>query len=118
MVTGRLTKIRFTGLRAWWVQRLSALYMLFFVVFLLVSLGLQPMHAYPQWRAWLTRPAMTLASLVFFFALLAHMWVGLRDVLLDYAKPARVRSGLLVAVASSLVGLGIWTVAILLRLHA
>ena len=118
MVTGRSAEMRFTGLRAWWMQRLSALYMLFFVVFLLVSLGLQPMHAYPQWRAWLTRPAMTLASLVFFFALLAHMWVGLRDVLLDYAKPARVRSGLLVAVASFLVGLGIWTVAILLRLHA
>ena len=117
MVTGRSAKIRFTGLRAWWVQRVSAIYMLLFGVFLLVTLGLQPMHAYPQWRAWLTQPAMTLASLVFFFALLAHRWVGLRDVLLDYAKPARVRSGLLLAVASILVGLGVWTVAIMLRLH-
>ncbi|MBC7455943.1 MAG: hypothetical protein H7335_20055, partial [Massilia sp.] len=48
------------GLRAWWVQRVSAIYMPLLIVLRLASLGLQPMHAYPQWRAWLTRPAESL----------------------------------------------------------
>lgn len=48
------------GLRAWWVQRVSAIYMRLLIVFLLASLGLQPMHTYARWRAWLTRPAESL----------------------------------------------------------
>jgi succinate dehydrogenase / fumarate reductase membrane anchor subunit len=46
------------------------------------------------------------------------MWVGLRDVLLDYARPAARRHVLLAAVAFVLFGLGIWLLWILLRLHA
>lgn len=30
-------RVRFTGLQVWWVQRVSALYMLLFVIFLLCS---------------------------------------------------------------------------------
>lgn len=91
--------------------------MLLFVVFLLISFGLQPVHGYPQWRAWVAKPGITLALSVFFVALLAHMWVGLRDVLLDYAKPVGLRNGLLAAVALGLLGVGIWVLSILLRLH-
>ena len=109
-------KARFTGLRAWWVQRASALYMLLFVLFLLLSFALQPLHDFSQWHAWMGRPGTSIAFFVFFAALLGHMWVGLRDVLLDYAKPAGLRHGLLGAVALGLLGLAIWLLWILLRL--
>ena len=69
--------------------------MLLFVVFLLYSFALQPLRNFSQWHAWLARPSTSVAFLVFFAALLGHMWVGLRDVLLDYAKPAGLRRGLL-----------------------
>ena len=75
------------------------------------------MHAYPQWRAWIASPGIWLAFLAFGGALLTHMWVGLRDVLLDYARPAGVRNGLLIAVALGLAGIGVWVLSILLRLH-
>lgn len=91
--------------------------MLLFVLYLLISFGLRPLHDYPQWRAWVAQPGITLALSVFFVALLAHMWVGLRDVLLDYAKPVSVRNGLLAAVALCLLGVGIWVLSILLRLQ-
>ena len=110
-------RVRFTGLKAWWVQRVSALYMLLFVLFLLYSFALQPLQAFPQWHAWLARPGTSVAVLVFFAALLGHMWVGLRDVLLDYAKPASLGRSLLAAVALGLLGLGIWLLSILLRLQ-
>lgn len=108
---------RHTGLRAWWVQRASAVGMLLFLLFLLVSLAIHPLTGDLQWRAWVARPTITLAFLFFFAALLSHLWVGLRDVLLDYAKPAGLRNALLALVAFGLVGLGVWVLAILLDLH-
>ena len=109
-------RTRFTGVNAWWVQRVSAVYMLLFLLFLLGAFWLDPLHSYPQWRAWVARPAMAIAAGVFFIALLSHMWVGLRDVLLDYAKPAGLRGVLLALVAASLCGLAAWALLILLRL--
>ncbi len=104
-------------MRAWWVQRASAVGMLAFLVFVLVSMAVHPLAGHAQWRAWVAHPGVTLAFLLFFAALLSHVWVGLRDVLLDYAKPAVVRNALLALVAFGLFGLGIWVLAILLRLH-
>ena len=111
-------RARFTGLKAWWVQRVGAVYMLLFVLFLLYSFALQPLHEFSWWHAWVARPGTSVAFLVFFAALLGHMWVGLRDVLLDYAKPAGLRLGLLAAVALGLLSLGIWLLAILLPLQS
>ncbi len=91
--------------------------MLLFVLFLLYSLALHPLYEFSRWHAWVARPGASVALLVFFAALLGHMWVGLRDVLLDYAKPAGLRRGVLAAVALGLLGLGVWLLAILLRLQ-
>ena len=91
-----------TGLPAWLVQRASAVYMLLFIVFLLVFFGLNPLHSYAEWKSWVARPSVTLALALFFAALLCHMWVGLRDVLLDYARPAGLRQALLWLVAVGL----------------
>lgn len=100
------------------MQRVSALYMLLFVLFLLLSFALQPAHDFSQRHAWMAQPGMSIAFFVFFAALLGHMWVGLRDVLLDYAKRASLRRGLLGAVVLGLLGLAIWLLWILLRLQA
>ncbi len=99
------------------MQRASAACMLLFVLFVLASLAYQPLRTFPQWHAWMARPVTSVAFLAFSAALLGHMWVGLRDVLLDYAKPAGLRDGLLVAVACGLLGIGVWLLWILLRLH-
>ncbi len=91
--------------------------MLLFLLFLLVTLAVHPLTGHLEWRAWVARPGITLAFLFFFAALLSHLWVGLRDVLLDYAKPAGLRNALLMLVAIGLLGLGVWVLAILLGLH-
>ena len=91
--------------------------MLLFVLFLLYLFALHPLKEFSRWHAWVARPCVSAALLVFFAALLGHMWVGLRDVLLDYAKPAGLRRGVLAAVALGLLGLGSWLLTILLRLQ-
>ncbi len=111
-------RLRLTGLAAWWVQRASAVCMLLFVVFLLAALSLYPRHSYLEWRAWASSPGMSIAILAIFAALLSHMWVGLRDVLLDYAKPAGLRRVLLALAAAGMLGTAVWVVLILMRLQA
>lgn len=106
-----------TGLPAWWVQRVSAVYMLAFLVFAFAALAVQPRPAHAQWASWVARPAVSVASVVFLASLLAHMWVGLRDVLLDYARPARLRSVLLATLAAVLLAMAMWVVLIFIRLH-
>ena len=91
-----------TGLPAWLVQRASAVYMLLCIVGLLMFLAVHPLHSYAEWKSWVARPAITFAIGLFFAALLAHMWVGLRDVLLDYARPDWLRRVLLWLVALGL----------------
>ncbi len=110
--------IRFTGLRAWWVQRVSAVGMLLFVFFLLYSFRVHPPQTHSQWREWVAQPAISLAFGLFFAALLAHMWVGIRDVLLDYARSASIRSACLALVAVGLLILAIWLLRVLLHLQA
>ncbi len=111
------SRSRFTGLGAWWVQRASAVTLLLLLLFLLVSIAVHPLNGYRQWQAWVAQPGITLVFLLFFAALLSHLWVGLRDVLLDYAKPAGLRNALLAFVAIGLLGLGVWVLAILIGLH-
>lgn len=110
-------KTRPPGLSTWLVQRVSAVYMLLFMVFCLGSWWLIPLSSYADWKNGVARPGMTLALALFFVALLSHMWVGLRDVLLDYARPAGLRQFLLVLVAAGLCSVGAWVVWILVRTH-
>mgnify|MGYP000399453179 CR=1 FL=1 len=91
--------------------------MLVFLVLVLVSMAVHPLAGHAQWRAWVAHPGITLAFGLFFAALLSHLWVGLRDVLLDYAKPAGVRNALLALVALGLLGLGVWVLVMLVRLQ-
>lgn len=72
-----------TGLRAWLVQRVSAVYMLFFIVFLLFHFLLDPPNSYLAWHDWVLSPGVGITASIFFAALLAHAWVGLRDVIMD-----------------------------------
>ena len=106
-----------TGLRAWLVQRVSAVYMFFFIVFFLVHLAFDPPQHYPAWHAWITGPAMSIATSAFFVALLAHAWVGLNDVLTDYVHAISVRVALLGLVGLGLISMGAWVARILWMPH-
>lgn len=104
-----------SGLPAWLVQRLSALYMLLFTAALLLWWWWSPPLDYAGWRALAARPAVSVAAAMFFLALLLHAWVGVRDVILDYAgqHPA-LRLVLLAVLGGWLIVLGVWCVRIVL----
>ena len=102
-----------TGLRAWLVQRVTAIYMLFFILFLLAHFFLNPPKSYLAWHAWMRSPAVSIAAFVFFTALLMHTWVGIRDVILDYVQPMAIRVLVLALLGLGLIGLGAWFIRVL-----
>ncbi len=98
-----------SGTRAFVVQRVSALYMTLFIPLFLLLVWFLPPADYAAWRHLFATPAMALAVALFFFVLLLHAWVGMRDVILDYvAWHVGVRFTLLALLALGLVGEGLW----------
>lgn len=88
-----------SALSAWLVQRVSALYMLLFLVYALARWRLAHPAGYAAWKAWLLAPSTRVPLVLFFAALLLHAWVGLRDVILDYIHPVGLRLAVLALAA-------------------
>lgn len=87
--------------------------MLAFIGFVLVHFLIDPLGSYQAWRSWVGHPGVSVATFLFFASLLAHAWVGLRDVTLDYVKPVAARVAVLSLIALGLMGAGTWIVRIL-----
>ena len=107
----------FTGLRAWLVQRITAVYLLLFIVFFLAHFVVDPPHSYQAWHGWMMSSSVSIVTTVFFAALLAHTWVGLRDVILDYVHPIAFRVCVLVLLGFGLTAMGVWVMRILWMRH-
>jgi succinate dehydrogenase / fumarate reductase membrane anchor subunit len=103
-----------SGMKAWLLQRLSAVYMAVFLVYFISMLLIAPPHSYEEWQGWMRSTTMALATTVFFMALLAHAWVGMRDVFLDYIKPFPLRLVLLNLLSLGLIVMALWVVRVLL----
>ncbi len=107
-----------TGLRAWLLQRISAIYMLLFLIFFLTHFLFEPPHSYQAWHGWMMNSGVSIATLTFFAALVLHVWVGVRDVLVDYIHPLALRVSALTLLGIGLVAMMAWVMRILLREHS
>ena len=58
-------------------------------------------------------PGVSVSATVFFAALLAHAWVGLQDVILDYVGPVAFRVFVLAVLALGLAALGVWFIGLM-----
>jgi len=94
MITELLTK-RYPGMRAWLMQRLTALIMAVYSVMLLLRiLVLQP-GTYEEFLDFFYPAWFRIASWLFWISLSLHAWLGIRDVFKDYVPNMSVRSVLL-----------------------
>jgi len=97
-----------SGLKAWLVQRVTAVYVAFFLTYLVLHLALNAPESYAAWVAWVGRPWVSLGLSLFIPLVLAHAWVGIRDVLMDYVKPLSARVGAMVVIALVFLASGLW----------
>lgn len=104
---------RAQGMRTWLLQRLTAVYMLVFGLAFTIYILLNPVHDQISWKGLFAHPFSAITTALFFFSILYHAWVGIRDILIDYIKRPVLRFVSWVVVTLLLVALGIWTTMIL-----
>lgn len=101
------------GLRDWLGQRVSAVLMALYVLFLLGWLAVHPHGGYDAWSALFSGDLMRAVTWLVMALLCYHAWVGMRDIVMDYVKPASVRLALHVAVLCVSALYLVWTARIL-----
>ena len=101
------------GLRDWLAQRITAVIMAIFVVFVVGYLLLQPGVNYDVWTRFFSNNVTRSFSLLFLFSLFYHAWIGVRDIVMDYINLASVRLLVHVVVIFALLMYSIWSVQIL-----
>ena len=102
------------GLNEWLLQRLSALYLAGFMIWLVLQLTIAAPTNYVAWKAWMATGGVRLAFALFFLSVLVHAWVGMRSVFLDYLKPVWLRSVAQLLLIFGLLVLAFWAAQILL----
>lgn len=101
------------GLRDWLIQRITAVLMAAYSVTLAAYLLLQPHLDYDVWTGLFSGQPMRTFTLLFLLSVFYHAWVGIRDIVMDYVKPASVRLVIHVLVILGSLLYAIWAVQIL-----
>lgn len=96
------------GLKSWLIQRVSAVFLVFFSLYLLSYFLFFPPENVLQWQAWFYSLWNRSLFALFFILLLLHAWVGVRDVIFDYIKPQRIQGLLLFTLAVFLIICALW----------
>ena len=105
------------GLRDWLSQRATAVLMaLFTLVVLLQVIFTSGPIGYETWAGIFASQWMKVLTFSVIVALVWHVWVGMRDVLMDYVKPVGIRLALQIFVIVWLVGCAGWAIQALWRL--
>ncbi|UUZ63103.1 succinate dehydrogenase, hydrophobic membrane anchor protein [Polaromonas sp. P1-6] len=104
------------GLRDWLAQRVTAALMALFTVLLLaqVIFSKGPI-GYHQWAGIFSSQWMKVLTFTVILALLLHVWVGMRDIWMDYIKPVWLRLSLQVFTIVWLVACAGWGIQVLWR---
>jgi succinate dehydrogenase / fumarate reductase membrane anchor subunit len=108
---------RASGLRAWILQRISAVYLGVFTPVLLWHFLSAPPADYLVWRAWVALPWVSIGLFLYVTALMVHSWVGIRDVLIDYVHPLAIRVTLLTLFGLLFLGSALWALQAIFLAH-
>jgi len=103
------------GLRAWMLQRVTAIYLLLYISIAIISMMFYPIESGSQWRELFAIHWFNIATQGFILALILHAWVGVRDAVIDYINHFPSRLLILSVIAITLILSGLWSIMILIR---
>jgi succinate dehydrogenase membrane anchor subunit len=107
-------KISHKGWRDWLVQRISAVIIGLYVLWLTVYECANPTLHFEQWRHLFDGALVKLASFIVLIAIVWHAWIGLWTVLTDYVKHTGLQRALQYLVILLLICYVLWGVEILI----
>jgi succinate dehydrogenase / fumarate reductase membrane anchor subunit len=95
MVTA-VTSFGRSGLYDWLIQRVSAVVLSAYTIFLVVYLVMNPDLTQAQWSELFSQLWMRVFSLITLVSIIAHAWIGLWSVLTDYITARQMGSKALI----------------------
>ena len=113
MTTKRIVTGAHYGVRDWIAQRITAIVLTLYTLYLLVRLLTMPELSYSGWYQLFASPFMKVATLLALLSLAYHTWVGMRNVYMDYLKPTWLRLTFQIGTILLLLGYVAWALIIL-----
>ena len=104
------------GLMDWLAQRITGLVMIMFTLVVAIALLQGAGANYESWRGFMSAGLMRFVTFLFFVSLCWHVWVGVRDIWMDYIQPAGIKLVLHVLTLLALIGYAGWAAQIIWRL--
>lgn len=102
-----------SGVADWLIQRVSALIILFYALFLTAFYFSHTAIDFTLWHSVFAHTSMKLFSLLALLSLLAHAWIGMWAVLTDYVKCAYLRGTIQILIIIMFLACLAWGVQIL-----
>lgn len=107
MVTN-VTSLTGNGLKDWLIQRVTAVVLAVFSIYLFSYLLINPALTYNQWHELFANPLIKIASAVMLVSLSFHAWIGIWTVTTDYIKCTVIRISVQMIVVLWLLSQFIW----------
>ena len=104
------------GLKDWLAQRITAVVMAIYTIFIGLAFVAGAGSSYESWHTLMANSFVRFLTFLFIVSLCYHAWIGVRDIWMDYVKPTAVRLTLHVLTILALVGYAGWAVQVLWRL--
>ncbi len=100
------------GIRPWAVQRLSAVFMLVAIVLFILKVVAGNIEDFTLWQQWMADPVWNVIIILFWLALFAHAWIGVRDAIMDYVHRDGLRFVVLSLFGFYLIAMLLWMMKI------
>jgi succinate dehydrogenase / fumarate reductase membrane anchor subunit len=104
------------GLMDWLAQRITGVFMAAYTLIIAAATLGGAVASREAWQAFMANGPVRFLSFLFILSLCYHAWVGVRDIWMDYIKPAALRATLHVLTLFALVGYAGWAIQIIWRL--
>lgn len=115
---GNVTSLTRSGLKDFFVQRVTALIIMaysLFIIVLLFCVGHKNTDAYSVWSITFDCMWVKVFTVLAFISLIAHAWIGMWTIFTDYVKCAWMRGILQVAAITGYLACFIWLIFILFQ---
>jgi len=80
------------GFKDWWLQRVSAVLIAAYSLFIFMYIVLHPQMSFESWHRLFSCGIVQVATITTLLALWAHTWIGLWTVTTDYIKCTVIRA--------------------------
>lgn len=111
------TSLGRSGLQDWLIQRVSAIILGVYIIFITGYFLSHSTLTYTEWQQLFSSNYMRYSSLLALISLLAHAWIGFWTISTDYVKHLALRLSLQIVFILSVFACLIWGIQILFKVQ-